>query len=170
MPRTASSPRSGLSNIPSAGEYTPGLSGSGDESKQRSLRKKYTVVNGTPTTTTPSTTITSSSDQQQVSRSVPSRSVCYLQQEKRRVSTHLWERKKKRGRRKRTACIFHPSRTFLSLSLDFSSSFSFLVLSIDCIMRVSADGRRKLSRQRKSYHKSAATAISSREQYPVTAC
>ena len=167
MPRTASSPRSGLSNIPSAGEYTPGLSGSGDESKQRSLRKKYTVVNGTPTTT-PSTTITSSSDQQQVSRSVPSRSVCYLQQEKRRVSTHLWERKKK-GEKKKNG-MYLPSITDVPLSLDFSSSFSFLVLSIDCIMRVSADGRRKLSRQRKSYHKSAATAISSREQYPVTAC
>ncbi|CAM2712697.1 unnamed protein product [Rotaria socialis] len=64
VPRTASSPRSGLSSIPSTGEFTPGLSGNSDERKQRSLKKKYPVVNGSPA----SSTITNSNiDQQQVS-------------------------------------------------------------------------------------------------------
>ncbi|CAF4502304.1 unnamed protein product [Rotaria sp. Silwood1] len=46
VPRTASSPRSGLSSIPSTGENTSGLTGSSDERKQRSLKKKYPIVNG----------------------------------------------------------------------------------------------------------------------------
>ncbi|CAF3360136.1 unnamed protein product [Rotaria socialis] len=65
VPRTASSPRSGLSSIPSTGEFTPGLSGNSDERKQRSLKKKYPVVNGSPA----SSTITNSNiDQQQKRR------------------------------------------------------------------------------------------------------
>ncbi|CAF1048982.1 unnamed protein product [Rotaria sordida] len=64
VPRTASSPRSGLSSIPSTGENISGLTGSNDERKQRSLKKKYPIVNGG---TTPSITTISSIDQQQVS-------------------------------------------------------------------------------------------------------
>ncbi|CAF1405210.1 unnamed protein product [Rotaria sordida] len=65
VPRTASSPRSGLSSIPSTGENISGLTGSNDERKQRSLKKKYPIVNGG---TTPSITTISSIDQQQKRR------------------------------------------------------------------------------------------------------
>ncbi|CAF1341647.1 unnamed protein product [Adineta steineri] len=65
VPRTASSPRNGLSSIPSNGENTPGKISTNDERKQRSLKKKYPIVNGS---TTPNTTITGSIDQQQKRR------------------------------------------------------------------------------------------------------
>ncbi|CAF0801245.1 unnamed protein product [Adineta ricciae] len=66
VPRAASSPRNGLSSISSTGEFTPGLSGYGDERKQRSLKKKYPVLNDS--TSALNASITSSSvDQQQIS-------------------------------------------------------------------------------------------------------
>ncbi|UJR27679.1 hypothetical protein I4U23_008958 [Adineta vaga] len=65
VPRAASSPRNGLSSIPSTGEYTPGQIGQGDERKQRSLKKKYPVLNDS--TSTLNATITSNNvDQQQI--------------------------------------------------------------------------------------------------------
>lgn len=67
VPRTASSPRSGLSSIPSTGDSTLNFSNSAEDRKQRSLKKKYPVINGS---TTPSSAITSNIDQQQVNCSI----------------------------------------------------------------------------------------------------
>ena len=168
MPRTASSPRSGLSNIPSAGEYTPGLSGSGDDSKQRSLRKKYTVVNGTPTTTTPSTTITSSIDQQQVSRSVLSRCVLFVTRETAGIDS---SRKEKREKKKNG--MYHPFIRDVPLSLprflllrtrSLSLYYTFVA---SCVYQQMEDGNslslslvngnRTISRPRRRYSPESAT-------------
>ena len=112
VPRTASSPRSGLSNIPSVGDSTPGLSGNGDDSKQRALRKKPTGVNGT----TP-TSLSSSLDQQAVS--------CYfllLVLFRLALSLPLSVSIQMGKERKCTSCIFYPfglSPFFLVLNTPF---------------------------------------------------
>lgn len=120
VPRTTSSPRNALSSISSIGEYTPNQSGNADDRKQRSIKKKYPVVNGN---ITPNSTITSSIDQQQVSYSffflclIPNKKI---------VDIYIYRRRKRRCRRKRIGCIFHLLREFFSLLLLLLFFLSYL--------------------------------------------
>jgi len=126
VPRTASSPRNNLSSILSAGEYTPNLSSHIEDRKQRSLKKKYPVINGNHTPN--GSTITSSIDQQQ--QQVNALSVL-CKKTKLLICTDKGEEEEKKPAERAKSCMY---RLSIFASVPSSSSSVLVLLSIHYII------------------------------------